>query len=205
MVIPREKIKIVCEAQKKKSNSLSEIDKAYIAGFFDGDGSIIVQIVKDETRKYKFMVRVSLGFYQKTTNHWFILWLKEKFAPHGYITKRKNSGVSEFVIVAIAPVESVLKELYPYLKLKKALCSLVLKIISDLKKVQTEADFLKVCELVDEIAEYNYSKIRKINSQYVKNYLNLPVETSNESSTSICASPPARPSFARSGWGRKQG
>lgn len=156
----------------------SEIETAYIAGFFDGDGSIIVQIVKDKTRQFNFVIRISLSFYQKTTNHWFILWLKEKFAPYGYIRKRKTSGMSEFTIVAINPVEQILKELYPYLKLKKALCRLTLKIISDLKNVQNEADFLKVCELVDETAKYNYSKIRKINSQYVKNYRNLPVETS---------------------------
>ncbi len=168
---------------ESKSNQLSEIDKAYIAGFFDGDGSITVQIVKDKTKKFNFVIKISLGFYQKTSNHWFILWLQEKFAPHGYIVKRKaqaktDSGISEFRIVAISPVEKILKELYPYLKLKKPLSKLVLKIISDLKNVQTEAEFLKVCELVDETAEYNYSKIRKINSQYVQQYLNLPVETS---------------------------
>jgi hypothetical protein len=138
-----------------------------------------VQIVKDKTRKYKFSIRISLVFYQKSTNHWFILWLKKVFAPHGYVVKRK-SGMSEFTIVAITPVECILKELYPYLKLKKSLCKLVLKLISDLKNVQTEADFLKVCELVDETAKYTYSKTRKINSLSVKQYLNLPVETSKE-------------------------
>jgi len=152
------------------SSKRSEYDKAYLAGFFDGDGSIITQIVRDKTRKYKFFIRISVVFFQKSTSHWFILWLKKTFEPYGYIVKRK-SGISEFVIVAIGPVESVLKELYPYLKLKKSLCKLVLNIIKDLKNVQTEADFLKVCELVDETAQYTYSNKRKINSQSVRTAL----------------------------------
>jgi len=162
----------------QERRKLSDYERAYLAGFFDGDGSIITQIVKDNTRKFKFQIRISIVFYQKSTHHWFILWLKELFAPHGHIVKRK-SGMSEFVIVAIGPVESVLNDIYPYLKLKKPLCKFVLNIIKEIKNVQTEADFLKVCEMVDETAKYTYSKTRKINHQTVKQYLNnLPVETS---------------------------
>jgi hypothetical protein len=87
--------------------------------------------------------------------------------------------MSEFVIVAKEPTEYVLKELYPYLKLKKPLCRLVLNIINDLKLVETEADFLEVCKKVDKVADYTYSKTRKINYEYVLNILKLPVETSS--------------------------
>ena len=161
--------------------NITELDKAYISGFLDGDGSIIVQIVKDDTRKFKFYIRVSVVFFQKSVYHWFMLWLKDIFSPHGYITKRP-CGMSEFVIVAQAPVETILTELYPYLKIKKPLCRLVLNIIQDIKTIKTEADFLKVCIKVDETAKYTYSKPRKINSTYVRQYLNLPVETFGETS-----------------------
>jgi len=85
--------------------------------------------------------------------------------------------MSEFVIVARTPVEAILNDLYPYLKLKRPLCKLVLSILQDIKTIKTEADFLKVCIKVDETAKYTYSKPRKINSTYVRKYLNLPVET----------------------------
>ena len=54
---------------KKFLLSLSDIDKAYIAGFFDADGSLIIQIVKDNSRQFKFYIRISLVFYQKNTSH----------------------------------------------------------------------------------------------------------------------------------------
>jgi hypothetical protein len=86
--------------------------------------------------------------------------------------------MSEFVIVEKNAVEIILKELYPYFKLKKPLCKLILSILEDLKTIQTEADFLKVCKKVDETANYTYSKNRKIDTSYVLKYLISPVETS---------------------------
>jgi hypothetical protein len=49
--------------------NLTELEKAYLAGFIDGDGSIIIQLVKDNTHKFGFYIRISLVFYQKTKNH----------------------------------------------------------------------------------------------------------------------------------------
>ena len=156
---------------------LSNLDLAYIAGFLDGDGSIIVQIVSDKTRKWKFYIRVSIVFYQNTKHHWFILWLSKMFTPYGYVTKR-TTGMSEFTIVEKEAVKLVLNKLTPYLKIKNPLCKLTLGIINDLESVQTEADFLKVCHKVDKVAEYTYSKPRKITAKNVADILKLPVETS---------------------------
>lgn len=157
---------------------LTELDKAYLAGFLDGDGSIVSQIVKDKGRKYGFYIRISVCFYQSTQNYWYILWLKKKLKPYGYVRKRNNDTMADLTIVAKKPVKELLKALYPYLVLKKTLCKLVLSIIDDLEAVSTEADFLKVCKKVDKTAKLTYSKNRKITYAYVKNYLNSPVETS---------------------------
>jgi hypothetical protein len=44
--------------------NLTEINKAYLAGLIDGNGSIIIQIVKDPSLNFGYYVRVSLAFYQ---------------------------------------------------------------------------------------------------------------------------------------------
>jgi hypothetical protein len=54
---------------KQINKNIKEIDLAYIAGFLDADGSIISQIVKNETYKYGFIIRISIVFYQKSVNH----------------------------------------------------------------------------------------------------------------------------------------
>ena len=46
----------------------------------------------------------------------------------------------------------------PYLLLKPRLAALVLQIIDEYSQVQSEADFLKVCQKVDKTAEYTDSK-----------------------------------------------
>jgi hypothetical protein len=166
--------------QKNKNISkfirLTDTEKGYFAGFLDGGGSIVTQIVEDKTYKFNFYIRISIIFYQKEDRHWFILFVKKKFEPYGFTRKRTN--MSEFVVVAKKPVKLILKTLYPFLIIKRPLCKLVLEIIDQLENVKTEADFLEVCKKVDETANHTYSKNRKINYDYVKNYLNSPVETS---------------------------
>lgn len=157
--------------------NLSVVEKSYIAGFFDGDGSVIAQIVSDKTHKYGFYIRVSLVFYQKTSRHWFIEYLKSEFEPYGVISKRK-SGMSEFTIVERLAVKLILTELLPYLKIKKPASRLALEIINELESVKTETDFIQVCKKVDKMVEYTDSKTRKITAQTVALHLELPVETS---------------------------
>lgn len=155
--------------------NLEEKDLAYLAGFIEGDGCFLTQIVKGSTYKYKFTIRISVVFYQKKQNHWFFLWLK-KLLGFGYIRDRKD-GMLEYVITGIKPVQNLILLLKPYLKLKLSLAKLVLKIIENLENVKTEADFLEVCRLVDETAKYTYSKKRIITSVFVEEFLKLPVET----------------------------
>jgi hypothetical protein len=54
------------EVIKFTIKTLSPIDAAYLAGFVDGDGSILSQIVKREDYNYKFLIRISLLFHQKS-------------------------------------------------------------------------------------------------------------------------------------------
>ena len=48
---------------------LREPVKAYYAGFLDGDGSILAQLVRRQDYVYKFGIRVSIVFYQTTKRH----------------------------------------------------------------------------------------------------------------------------------------
>ena len=49
--------------------TLTPVDFAYIAGFLDGDGSIMAQIVRNDSYLYGFSIRLSVVFFQKIKHH----------------------------------------------------------------------------------------------------------------------------------------
>lgn len=141
---------------------------AYIAGFLDGDGCLMAQLVKRTDYKFGFQIRLSIVFYQRADNIAHLKWIKSKL-KNGYIRIR-NDYMSEYTIVGYKDVREVLEIIYPYLKLKKSQAKLLIKISKISKKPNVE-EFLSYCRLVDESAKLNYTKKRKIFTQNVIRYL----------------------------------
>jgi hypothetical protein len=162
---------------------MSNEEKAYIAGFLDGDGSIIAQLVHRKDYRLGYQIRVSVVFYQKTIHQEFLLWLKKQLG-YGYIRARRD-GMTEYTIVGLKEAEQILTLLYPFLRLKKDLARSVLKIIKDHpeQRKMTKAQLIKLSAMVDKTAAFNYSKKRTITSAKVITYLerqqviSVPVET----------------------------
>lgn len=157
-------------------------EKAYIAGFLDGDGSIMAQLVSRKDYKLGYQIRVSIVFYQKTNHHDFLVWLKEQL-DFGYVRMR-NDGMSEYTIVGLVEVAYVLTLLYPFLHLKKALAQDVLRIIKShpSQRKMTAQQLISLSKLVDKTALFNYSKKRTNTSARVIAFLqtsgvSVPVET----------------------------
>jgi hypothetical protein len=161
---------------------MQDKEKAYIAGFLDGDGSIMAQLVKRNDYKLGYQIRASIVFYQKTNHRKFLLWLKGQLG-FGYIRDR-NDGMSEYTIVGLREVEYVLTLLYPFLRLKKALAKDVLYLIRQhpAKRNMTAKQLVRLSKLVDKTAAFNYSKKRTNTSLEVMAFLTkrklfFPVET----------------------------
>lgn len=149
-------------------NKLKQEDIIYLAGFIDGDGCILAQIVKRPDYKLKFQIRVSITLYQKSSRLWF---LEQIFnlLQIGTIRNRPDN-MSELTIIGNVPVKKFLTILLPYLKIKKSTANLIITIIDHSVIVKNRNDFLEVCKLVDKVAEYTDSKKRKITTDYVKSY-----------------------------------
>lgn len=141
---------------------------AYIAGFLDGDGCLMAQLIKRPGYVYGYQIRVSIVFYQKFQNRKHLEWLKKKLKV-GYIRER-NDGMVEYTIVGKKPVSRILENLIPYLKLKKRQAKLILR-ITEMKRKPSPKQFLRFCHLVDESAKYNYSKKRTRTTASVIRYL----------------------------------
>ncbi len=142
-----------------------------MAGFLDGDGSIMAQLVRRKGYRLGYQIRASIVFYQKTIHQEHLLWLKKQLG-YGYIRVRRD-GMTEYTIVGLREVEHVLSLLYPFLRLKKELARRVLKIIKShpSQRKMTKAQLIKLSGLVDKTAHFNYSKKRTITSAKVITFL----------------------------------
>ena len=148
---------------------MSNEEKAYIAGFLDGDGCIMAQLVYRKDYIYGYQVRTSVVFYQKMSHNVILSWLKRQL-KYGYIRER-NDGMTEYTIVGFKEVQEVLALLYPFLRLKKVLAKLVLQLIKSHPKRMSPQGLLKISALVDKTATFNYSKKRTNTSQTIRTFL----------------------------------
>ena len=141
----------------------------YLAGFLDGDGSIFAQLVQANDLKYKYRIRVSIGFYQNKRYNWFLTDIQKDFKCGSIRTK--TDEVTEYIITGADPVKNILLQLKDCLVLKKRQANLVLEILEKKKKIESKADFIEVCKLTDKVAMLNYSKNRTITAKEVEKVL----------------------------------
>jgi len=151
---------------------LTKLEKAYIAGFLDGDGCIMFQLIRRKDYRYGYQIRASVVFYQKTIHTGHLFWLQKKFNEVGYVRNR-NDGMSEYTIVGISNVMAVLKILKPYVRLKKEHINVAFKIAKLLPRYKRLDDviLLQVSQLVDSFGSLNYSKRRRNTSKELVAFL----------------------------------
>ena len=152
-----------------------KIDWAYIAGFLDGDGSLMLQIKKrkDGISKIRFMSTIC--FYQDTRHEKDLYWIKEILGK-GYLSQR-NDGMSELRINGYASVRDILEILRPYLRFKRIQAKALLDactILSEEKyKMLGREQIIKLVDLVSVIQKENYVTKKKKTRNELLQILNL--------------------------------
>ncbi len=148
-----------------------KIKLAYIAGFLDGDGSLMLQLKKrsDSKRAIRFMATIC--FYQDTRHEKSLYWIKEVLGI-GYISKRKD-GMTELRINGYKQIRNILKSLLPDIRFKKLQASALLKaceILSDTKfQKLTKKQLIQLVDLILVIQSENYvTKKKKTRSELHK-------------------------------------
>ncbi len=151
---------------------MREETRAYIAGFLDGDGSIMFQLVERKGYIYGYQIRASICFYQDTGHRRGLEWLKQTIG-YGYVRDR-NDGVSDYTIVGYERVEEVLIMVEPYVVFKKVHTNRALELLESIKENQepTPEQFLELAKKVDSYAVLNYSKRKTNNAIKVAEFLN---------------------------------
>ena len=144
-------------------------DLIYLAGLIDGDGSIVAQMVRRSDCVYKFQIRCTVQITQLRKRRHFLENIKE-IIGYGYIRDRGN--ISDYVLTETRCVYSFLKQLSPFLRMKKKQANLILRIIEQLPSSKNSALlFIELCRISDQVAELNDSKKRTMTAEIVANEL----------------------------------
>ena len=144
---------------------------AYIAGFLDGDGSLMMQIKKrGDNGKPRFMFTIC--FYQDSRHDKPLAWIR-KMLKIGYLSRR-NDSITELRINGYQQSERILKALLPFIKFKKIQAESIIKSTRILQKKKiTRADYKKLIEYVLKIQSENYVTKRKKNQKELLSILGL--------------------------------
>jgi len=148
--------------------SRSNIDLAYIAGFLDGDGSLMLQIKKRADGKSKIRFMATICFYQDTRHQKDLLWI-QKVLSKGFLSKR-NDGMSELRINGYATVGEILKKLIPNIRFKKIQAKALFESCTILSKTKfnmlDRKQLTKLVDLILVIQNENYvTKKKKTRSE----------------------------------------
>ena len=138
-----------------------KLSDAYIAGFFDGDGSLVATLEKQSSPYLRvYRPRIKINFTQHI-RHFDMLCEIQKYLDAGKVSIAKTHDQAELVIVDRNDVSRILNRMLPHLVLKKQQAIFALEVLSQLgKNLRT-----------NRISDKNYSvivktilKIRNLNS-----------------------------------------
>ena len=143
--------------------SRSKINLSYIAGFLDGDGSLMLQIKKRKDGRLKRRFMCTICFYQDSRHEKPLHWIRNILGI-GYISRR-NDGMTELRINGFMQVRDILKSLLPFLRFKRNQAQAFYKAANLLSKKQigrlTRSELLRLVKYIIVIQSNNYVTKRK--------------------------------------------
>ena len=141
------------------SKNISSTQKAYLAGFLDGDGSIYVRLKPNSSYRFGFQIAPYIVFFQSQKE-------RAKFqkvcdlAQLGHLRERKD-GILEYIIDRLDAIKQFIEWTKPYVILKRQQVALMIEILNKKQEINSAKDFKVLAGLIDKFRTLNYSKKRK--------------------------------------------
>lgn len=159
----------------QSSITKKDLNFAYISGFLDGDGSLMLQVKKRSDTKQGWRFMTTICFYQDSNHEQPLYWIKQKLRA-GYITKRKDS-MTELRINGYSQCYTILKQLFPYIQFKKLQAKYLMQAINILNQKSITKLSLKDREkllfCMNKIQSNNYKSSRKKSEMQLRTILGL--------------------------------
>lgn len=127
---------------------------AYMAGFFDGDGTIVATVEPSAECRFGYRTRVVLKCAQHEDHRDICEYFAQVLGCGSIVRSQRN--VVEFTVKSTENVKRVLTILLPYLRIKRRQAALALELL-ELAGEKDQARFRRAVRLVREIQSLNYS------------------------------------------------
>lgn len=139
------------------------VSDAYIAGFLDGDGSIIVAIEqRPDRRRFPYRVRLKINFSQHTRHKNMLIMLQHTLGNIGSIRNVSSHNLSELVIQKRSDIKMTLERLLPFLIIKQRQARIMLAMIDifeqgkvNIRSSLSDKDFEKLFSMAKELRNNN--------------------------------------------------
>ena len=154
---------------------------SYIAGFFDGDGSVHFQFVRQREYRFGYYIRASASFSQSTSARSGLVQI-QSWLGGGYLRDR-GTGMSDLVLTSRPRLLSLFEETQPYVVFKRRHVQEALRILPLIRPRMAPEEFLDVVRTADAFSALNYSKTKRTSAVDVERHLRsmgmlAPVTTS---------------------------
>ena len=140
----------------------TEVRRAYLAGFIDGDGCIMATIERHSEKRFGFRVRVEVKITQKDSR--LLKNLAREFNMGNVSCNRRDTdhATYDWSIRDKEDAKTILDYIRPYSRLKQEQICIALKILE--KVIATKKDLLRNARLADSLSWFNVrSKNRRKN------------------------------------------
>lgn len=158
-----------------QSNIQTQNNLAYIAGFLDGDGSLMFQIKKRKDGRIGWRFMFTICFYQDTRHEKPLFWIRKKLKI-GYISRR-NDHITELRINGYEQIERILALLIPFLRFKRkqaiAIQKAVTLLINKEMKILTRRELMVIANSMWTVQQENYVTKRKKSKADIMSILDL--------------------------------
>ncbi len=150
-------------------------NKAYIAGFLDGDGSLMLQVKmrNDTKRGVRFMATICL--YQDTRHEEPLHWIRT-ILKAGYLSRRSD-GMSELRINGFEQVRRILTDLKPFIRFKATQVSILIRACSILESGRmsqlSDSELRKLIGFMFAIKQENYKSTGSLSEDALYKRLGL--------------------------------
>ena len=139
------------------------ISDQYIAGFLDGDGSIVAGIEKRPDRhRFPYRVRLKLNFTQHVRHKNMLILLGKALGDVGAIRHIATHNLAELVIQKRVDVQQALERLLPHLILKQRQARIMLAMIDifnqnivNTRSSLSDKDFAKLFAMAQQLRGLN--------------------------------------------------